>query len=93
MSLIFVHIGGLSQDDILNLDYPFYKDALKELCLKLDYEDSQILMARDYCDNKTIKQITSQNPLRVDLDNISKKSLSGKRMTLGMLREMGVIKN
>lgn len=40
-----------------------------------------------------MKQITENNPLRIDLDKLSgEKQSSGKRVTLGMLKGMGVIK-
>jgi hypothetical protein len=73
------------------MEYPFYKDIMQELLLKLNYEDNQILMARDYCDNDMRKQIIENNPIRVDLDEKNKEQDAPKRVTLGMLKSMGIV--
>lgn len=89
ISLIFVHIGGLTQSQILDMEYPFYKDVIQELYIKLNYGTAQHLMGRDYSDEKTIKYIEEQNPFKINLEEKSNKS-EGKRVTLGFLKSIGM---
>jgi hypothetical protein len=73
------------------MEYPFYKNIITELYIKLNFGTAQFLMARDYSDEKVMNSVNEQNPFNIDLSDKIKKS-SGNRITLGALKGMGIVK-
>lgn len=86
----------IERDKILDIDYVFYKDIMKVLGIKINYETTQLLMTRQYYDKKEYKQamreIQDSHPFNIKKDNDSNKQSSGNRLTLGKLHQMGLIK-
>jgi hypothetical protein len=85
----------IDREKILDIDYVFYKDIMNILGIKINYETTQLLMTRQYCDERDLKQAMQQiqdsHPFNIKKENDSNKS-AGKRVTIGMLRNMGIIK-
>jgi hypothetical protein len=81
------------ENEIDELSYCFYKDIISEISINLRYGAVVHLLSRDYSDEKVSKYVEEMNPFSIDInnDNNSNKQ-SGKRVTLGMLKSMGVIK-
>lgn len=70
------------------MNYPFYKNAIQQLYYKLNYESVTFLMARDYADKDTMNFVNEQNPFNIHKGVSAKK----EKITLGALRQMGVLK-
>jgi hypothetical protein len=71
------------------MSYIFYKSVLKELGYKIQYESISHLYGDSYAEKRS-EIIEKYNPFMIDVTEENKSQ--GKRVTLGMLKSMGVIK-
>jgi hypothetical protein len=90
-SLLAIHCGYL-ETEIDQLSYCFYKDIISEISINLRYGAVVHLLSRDYSDEKVSKYVEEMNPFSVDIEVHNDKKTTGKKVTLGMLKSMGVIK-
>lgn len=90
--MIATHLCEVDESKILDMNYLFYKSIIRELSIKFNYGTVQFLMARDYGDEKISKHIEEANPFNVEIDGNKSSQPANKRVTLGMLKNMGVIK-
>ena len=72
------------------MTYPFYKSVMRELGYKIQYEAISNLYGDSYA-KKRNEIVEKYNPFMMDdIDDVEKST--GKRLTLGALKNMGVIK-
>ena len=85
IAVLFVHVGGLSQNQILNMEYPFFRDVMKELSIKLNYDAISNIIANPFAE-KGWEMVQSANPFHF-ADEETKK----QRVTLQSLYDAGLI--
>jgi hypothetical protein len=90
-SLLAIHCGYL-ESEIDELSYCFYKDVISEISINLRYGAVVHLLSRDYSDEKVSKYVEEMNPFSIDINFNNENKSSGQKVTLGMLKSMGVVK-
>lgn len=70
------------------MTYPFYKDVLKEIGYKIQYEAISNLYGDSYAGAERSEMIEKHNPFNVKGDGQKE---NGQKVTLGMLQQMGMI--
>jgi hypothetical protein len=70
------------------MPYIFYKDLINEIALDLRYKSVSHILSNPYVSDGW-KIVEENNPMTIELEE---KQSSGKRVTLGMLKSMGVVK-
>jgi hypothetical protein len=73
------------------MSYIFYKDLISEIAISLNYNAIVHLLARDYSDESVLKQVQSSNPFFVDIKDDKVKTKNTGKITLGKLREIGML--
>lgn len=85
IAVLFVHVGGLSQNQILNMEYPFFRDVMKELSIKLNYDAISNIIANPFAE-KGWELVQNANPFHFADDGDKK-----QRVTLQSLYDAGLI--
>jgi hypothetical protein len=89
-ALIALYVG-YTEFDMSEMTFIFYKDLINEIAIKLNYETVVHLLGRDYSDESVASLIQDSNPMYTK-DQEDKKVKKGETVTLGMLKNMGMIK-
>ena len=81
--VMFIHLGGLTQNQILNLEYPFFVEAVKALQYRINYESVSHVLANPFVENAW-DMVQEANPF------VMKKEKKSK-VTLQALHDLGLI--
>lgn len=88
-ALIALYVG-YKECDMDEMTFVFYKDLIGEIAIKLNYETVVHLLGRDYSDESVASLVQDSNPMHTkDKDEGKAK---GETVTLGLLKNMGMIK-
>jgi len=85
--MIFTHVGGLTEEQILDMTYILYKDVLNELSIKFNYDCVVHILANPYAKDSN-KVVNSSNPFNV---NTNKKNKPHKKLTMKDLEGFGLL--
>jgi hypothetical protein len=83
--MIFTHVGGLTEEQILDMTYILYKDVLNELAIKFNYDCVVHILANPYAKDSN-KIIDGSNPFNVS----TKKKNKSQKLTLKDLADIGL---
>lgn len=72
-ALLAVHLGIVDEDAIWEMRYPFFNACLIELGLKLNY-DAVVCYAGNSFAEKSWDMIAKANPMRIDLEQLSRET-------------------
>lgn len=85
--MLFVHVGGLTEEQLWDITYPFYKSVLSELAVKLQYESISHILANPYIEGAS-ETTHKFNPFFIDIE----KSQISNRCTISDIKAAGLLK-
>lgn len=85
--MIFTHVGGLTEDNILDMSFILYKDAIRELAIKFNYEAIVHVLSNPYIE-KANEIVDEYNPMKISVQK--EKVDKPKRLTLKDLAACGL---
>ncbi|MDK2801728.1 MAG: hypothetical protein PWQ70_3347 [Clostridiales bacterium] len=90
--MIAVYLGEVDENKILEMRYPFYKDVINELSIKLTHSSVSHILANPYAE-KSWETVQGCNPFNIDVEHISKSTgKTYKKVTMAELKSLGLIK-
>lgn len=84
--MIFTHVGGLTEEDILDMSFILYKDVIRELGFKFNYEAVVHVLANPYVE-KASEIVDKSNPFNM---STQKSCCKPQRLTLKDLAACGL---
>jgi len=81
-------LRGFKKEDLLEMDYIFYKDLLSELAILTNFGAVSHILSNPYAE-KSSELVERANPFNIDLDDL--KDTGKPKATLSVMKQFGLI--